>query len=331
MNGETIELVRGDVGKLEPQERKLLAYFGWTGNSNKSGKALMNEIMKMKDGSFVKGAEFIVKRDRTDFYTTEPDRVQLSRAYFPFGKCLEFKKKVSKGSIINFDLVLNSSTRMDKGYNKYRIVLRDPSTKFPIFPLPLEFRTPEILIDHHRPNSIFKIQVYKTVHEETDRSLECTNYKKNFTYEDCVYDEFTKEIRKNLQCSPPWLADENSTMCEGILNISEEVVIRCKMLMDSVIRRAKISGCKRDCEMIGYKSSYAFEAEDDGDNQEGILYSIRLEFEETMTVTSSVFSIGGLTFLTRIGGNIGFGRTVFWLFMATLALFKIHLNFRYLS
>jgi hypothetical protein len=50
--------------------------------------------------------------------------------------------------------------------------------------------------------------------------------------------------------------------------------------------------------------------------------TVVLHFEDSVLVKTSLFSIGLQTLLTRLGGYIGGGRTLFWLVVAALGLIK---------
>ena len=55
--------------------------------------------------------------------------------------------------------------------------------------------------------------------------------------------------------------------------------------------------------------------------------SLVIIFDETMRIKTSTFAITTQSFLSRIGGTIGFSRTIFWLLVTVLTIFKTLFSF----
>ena len=196
-----------------------------------------------------------------------------------------------------------------------------------MFPIPYEFMGQEILLDSQLYFPVFKIKISKTTNKENDPNIDCTNYEDGKTYEDCVDERIITEVNDVLNCVPPWFANENfNNVCEGNIDMrkAKEAKEKLKLLLDNVFRGSHIKGCKPSCLKLKYESSFAYDLGVPKNISEK--KKITLHFEEDMLVASTVFNIGPVTFLSRIGGTIGAGRTLFWLLSAGFGIFKLIRN-----
>ena len=132
-----------------------------------------------------------------------------------------------------------------------------------------------------------------------------------------------EKIEEILYCTPPYLIRESlRKVCNGRLNVTENEMTRVgDILINDVINNEKSTNCLQPCKEVTYKPKLQYVSSRSEENlDEGQWLGVK--FDSTVLVQRSSFSVGTQTLLTRLGGYIGGGRTLFWLVIAFFGLFK---------
>ena len=60
-------------------------------------------------------------------------------------------------------------------------------------------------------NREYRIWLSQTQHVEGDPKYHCYNYQKPGEYDECLEAEMIKQIKRKLDCVPPWITDNKVT------------------------------------------------------------------------------------------------------------------------
>ena len=111
-------------------------------------------------------------------------------------------------------------------------------------------------------------------------------------------------------------------MCNGRLNVTEKEMTKVEhIIINNVINNEISTKCLQPCKEVRYKPKLQYVSSRSEENlDEGQWLGVK--FDSTVLVQRSSFSVGNQTLFTSLGGYIGGGRTLFWLVIAFLGLFK---------
>ena len=127
-----------------------------------------------------------------------------------------------------------------------------------------------------------------------------------------------------VNCFPPWLANEDEEpICRGHLNIS---VAKYKSNIMEIAAGTLVdqeTHCLAPCTANVYRSQLDYQVA----RTHHFQGTTSILFEKHAIVHKASFSIGHITLLSRIGGYIGGGRTLFWIIVGGCGLIKTFLNF----
>ena len=111
---------------------------------------------------------------------------------------------------------------------------------------------------------------------------------------------------------------ELQNVCTGNLNVSAKEYRIVGTIFSDLYNTYKSNSCKMACKSPAYEIVHEYEA----NYRPSSVRVVILRFDNEVILKSSRFSIGYQTLLTRLGGYIGFGRTVFWLMVGLFGLLK---------
>ena len=112
-------------------------------------------------------------------------------------------------------------------------------------------------------------------------------------------------------------------MCNKNFNVSESRSIEIFSLFWHLLFKDMKYTCKSPCTKTTYTTRdrgadpYPFKTLD-------------ITFDQTVDLTHSKFSIDSYTFLTKLGGFIGIGRSSLWLFVSLLGVVQVQCKFHFI-
>ena len=68
----------------------------------------------------------------------------------------------------------------------------------------------------------YTVRVLKFINQENDPHFPCKDYEYDGEYNQCVEDEYTRQTFELLNCTPPWMTDNQDNWCKHLINTSEE-------------------------------------------------------------------------------------------------------------
>ena len=66
----------------------------------------------------------------------------------------------------------------------------------------------------------YRIKVLEEIHLEDDPNFPCRKYIYNGEYNQCLEDEYTRQSLDLLNCTPPWMTNNQNLWCKHNLNLS---------------------------------------------------------------------------------------------------------------
>ena len=68
----------------------------------------------------------------------------------------------------------------------------------------------------------FRVKILEEVHLENDPHFPCKDYENDGEYNQCLEEEYTRQTFALLNCTPPWMTDNQDIWCKQVINTSEE-------------------------------------------------------------------------------------------------------------
>ena len=173
-------------------------------------------------------------------------------------------------------------------------------------------------------NSQYSIKTEIYAHEEDDPNYKCKTYTTGTSFESCLRNDFVRKLVGLVNCFPPWLANEDEEpICKGHLNISVAKYNAKNMEIGLGILVDQETHCPAPCTANVYRSQLDYQVA----RTHHFQGTTSILFEKHAIVHKASFSIGHITLLSRIGGYISGGRTLFWMIVGGCGLLKSVLFF----
>ena len=297
------------------------SFVGWNGvDEHMNSIDILEDILTLNPEMDLIWAYFTtVLRDQTGFVNVN---VTYTKAVYPVGKCALLNiKGIQLRDIETVGLGVNSSF-VPKHESSVNINLRDPVNSIQIFPEGFHMQGSPISIrlrsSTFQPSSyykyVYKIKLSQSYHVLDDPHFDCTEYNRNFTYNDCVQDEMESMFEQLLGCVPPLLAKNSMNMCNRVFNLTSEEGTYISHLLYRIYSVGFTNhSCKTPCTRTTYTTELVSKTP-------ASLDFILLAFDPTVSVTRTSFSIGPQTLVTRLGGSVSSGRTLLWGLAALVTL-----------
>ena len=122
--------------------------------------------------------------------------------------------------------------------------------------------------------------------------------------------EFVKKTLNILNCTPPWMTENEDLWCKGRMNFDSELSRSnyIKFVTDITLSEAETGKCLVPCKFtkyhtkeIGFRESL--------NNKTGMI----IFFEKVVESTKTELQIGFKTLITRFGGIIGVSKNLLWI------------------
>ena len=172
----------------------------------------------------------------------------------------------------------------------------------------------------------YKVKIMEDQKLEGDPSYPCINYDAIGKYSRCIEDEMVRQNLKFINCTPPWMTDNEALWCkrEYVLENVSTGVKYLNFLKGIAISEQKTGRCLMPCTMkrfltkdIGYRS-----------NNRNVT-GVAINFENEVEITKSSWKIDPKTLISKIGGFIGISKNFLWLiilFITSVCMLKSQLK-----
>ena len=189
-----------------------------------------------------------------------------------------------------------------------RVYLRDPVNSVNVIPDPSSMEADPVVISLVPDTSlwVYKIKTSRSFHVKGDPLLDCTDYCKDFTYNDCVQEDMIKTALEHLGCVPPFFAKDSKDICNTVLNATSHT----KDLVDSIFQRYFLLGqkpftCQLPCTQTVYETKLVYKTPIAS-------HMVALTFSPLVSVTRSSFRLSSQSLVSNLGGSVSSGRTLLW-------------------
>ena len=76
----------------------------------------------------------------------------------------------------------------------------------------------------------YTVRVLKFINQENDPHFPCKDYEYDGEYNQCLEEEYTRQIFELLNCTPPWMTDNQDLWCQNPINGSVELRDKTRFL-----------------------------------------------------------------------------------------------------
>ena len=70
----------------------------------------------------------------------------------------------------------------------------------------------------------YRIKLLEEIHLEEDPHFPCRNYEYDGEYNQCLEEEYTRQSLELLNCTPPWITDNQNIWCERNIHVTQELI-----------------------------------------------------------------------------------------------------------
>ena len=184
-------------------------------NVNGSEGAIEDKIAFLKSAMDCPwNSSFSFEKIRNDFegnmLERKPLYFHLTRALYPNHRCCKANiKDHYDANIIKAIRIADTTLKPNKNLSSYKIYLSDQISDSP-FTLAKKFDLGDeiaITSDETGWHKRYKIKVSQEKHVEGDPKYPCIKYHQHGEYGECLEKEMIKHVKKQLNCTPPWVTD----------------------------------------------------------------------------------------------------------------------------
>ena len=223
---------------------------GWRGNNSEDHIAdithNLSVIRTLQDCPQIKA-----KFEQKGIMVKKKLSSKLSRAVYPNGRCCRvIIPEIAKSSIVHrlyFRIYINKYKNQD--VSGFKMILSEPRSSS-------IFRQHEFSVDGDRltaPRKAvgyqeYKVKIKEEFHLKDDPNFICDNYNNVGQYDRCLEQEFVEQSLQILNCTPPWMTDNQTVWCHHAINVEEEISSKANFLFEHVIYgKAEDGKCKSSC------------------------------------------------------------------------------------
>ena len=304
-----------------------LDQIGWKGNKSEKVLRVSEEI------SVLKSELDCPSGDKTFFNFASSNISEaivfvdfnLSKALYPNHICCKVKPpEVSKSKpVFSIQIIFSPE---GKTFNTLKVFLADQLTSS-YFDLQKTNMLGDEIIS--APNGVknYKVKILEDLKLDDDPQYQCIDYEIKGEYQKCVEEEILKQNLNFMNCTPPWMTDNEDLWCKGGIKYESEASLLHYLgfLTEVTISEYHPGKCSVPCKTKRYQSKQI------GLKQMKEKRGIIIWFEYNVEITQSKFKTDVKTLISKIGGFIGISKNFLWLiilFLSSISLlmshFKVH-------
>ena len=298
-------------GYPSPEEYYKGLNFGWVGNRSEDVKDVYSEISTLKSNR-----ECEHSKNHFGFYESEnmtktEVEFNLTRAFSPYHICCkivppELAKSVPLG-LFAFQFKNHSLVN-----GTYRVFMADRVTASIFDQHKLSIMLGDNLVSKSDYNGymVYRVKITEDIRLENDPHYPCIDYKIMGEYAECVENEIIEENFKYLNCTPPWMTEDEDLWCKGRREynstLMEEKHKRFVTKLGMI--EAKSELCSVPCKVKRYHAEEIGVRE--WDNVKG---GLAIWFENEVDIVRASWKIDEESLISSVGGFIGVSKNLLWL------------------
>ena len=298
-------------------------FVGWNGDENqtKSSREILEEILLLpKSQDLLFGAGYAESLSEY-----ENANVTFMMLIYPIGRCMVIRPPPQEtlGNLRNkyFFVDFNNTyfNQLNLSSVKLNVFLMDNKNSPKLNPDDMEMVGDQMETKLENISSTYRVRISRSEHVSGDPHVDCAVYTQEYSYDDCIRNNLKGIFQRKIGCQPPHFADKKDDICDQKFNVSDKEDREINEMFEHLFYKDLKTGCKIPCT----KSKYSIRL------NKIVPYpytEIYIVFDETLDVARSRFSINANTFLTKLGGLIGFGRTLLWILVSLLGTAQVKLS-----
>ena len=171
------------------------------------------------------------------------------------------------------------------------------------------------IVTTDRGTMVYRVQIKEYDHTDlkNDPKHLCVDYKVKGEYGKCIEDEIMNDNYKYINCTPPWMTDNEDLWCKGTYNLSLNKIKYENYLNLIELGRSESKTCLVPCKLKQYQ------AKEIGAKRTKRNKGFIIRFENEVEIIKSSWQLDEITFLANIGGFIGVGKEFLWLVIMTIS------------
>ena len=287
-------------------------FFGWTGNKSEDVKNVSLAVATLKsnqDCKHLKNHFGFFNRDK-QFYDKYPIEFILTRALSPYHICCKVVPPDLSYSVplTVFAFQFNNHSLVES----YRVFMADKLTASIFDQNKLSIMLGDKLSSGTRYNGylVYKVKIREDISLENDPHNPCFDYKIMGEYAQCVENEIIQDNFQYLNCTPPWMTEDEDLWCKGRREYNSTLMEeKHKNFVTKLgMIEAKSEVCSVPCKVKRYHAEGIGVRE--WDNVKG---GLAIWFENEVDIVKASWKIDPESLISSVGGFIGVSKNLLWL------------------
>ena len=290
--------------------------FGWAGNKSEDVRKVFMEVSTLKTvGDCPLGFHrFVDTRSVAEF--------SMTRALYPFHLCCKIiHPNISEFHPITYLKILINGT---SNLRSFKVFLADQLTAS-FYDLHKRIMLGDKLVSNGNGLMNYNVKIIEDVKLQGDPKYPCIDYKIVGKYSECVEKEMVGKSLQIMNCTPPWMTDNENLWCEGKRDTQSNSGPYFSLMRDISVSQASAESCLVPCRMKMYQ------AREVGLREIQNIRGLIIRFENEVDIIKSSWKMNVETLLSEIGGFIGLNKNFLWiltLFLSTMSIICSNLKLK---
>ena len=290
---------------------------GWSGNKSETPKQVLEDIsiLKSDEDCPLNKLSFVWNK-----LVEKEIKFKLTRVSYPHHICCKIII-VNNTNLDVFHAMQIDLSYLNKFITSFKVLMTDQITASYFNQHGKKMIGDDIELNPNGVN-IYQISLTEEENIENDPKFPCIDYKIKFQYGKCIENEILKQSLKLLNCSPPWMTENEGLWCNGLIGYQSESHFYeyYNFIEDVTNSQADTGNCLAPCTVKKYHVKLL--GIEEGINQHGI----ELYFDRNVDVTKTEFKFGFITIISDIGGFMGTSKELMWIIIMITSTFGIFLS-----
>ena len=281
---------------------------GWRGNQQESPKDVSKEISSVKGNEdriiarrnwFRGKTSWIIDRENRDI------RFNDTQSLYPDHKCYKvIPPDISKlYPVVSLEFTSNSTSM-----GSFKVFMADRMTASMFDKHKTIMLGDRIAASTNNGIVEYKVKIMSEENLEGDPKYPCSDYTIEGEYASCREIEMIKQHSQFLNCTPPWMTDDENLWCNGEYELLDDHLNYIHFLDDIIKSEADPGSCLQPCKVKRYLAKQIGVTVKNGTSK-----GLRIRFEKKVHINVSSWSIDEEALIAKIGGFIGICKNFLWL------------------
>ena len=127
--------------------------------------------------------------------------------------------------MISFQISFNSfiTSKLENFTFGFQVFLSDPKAESQIKSQKFTIEGPPLKsLEKPFAYKKYTVRVLKFLNLENDPNFPCKDYENDGEYNQCLEEEYIRQTHELINCTPPWMTDNQDNWCKHHINTSEE-------------------------------------------------------------------------------------------------------------